>query len=68
MMLKKLIAPLQRVLLSRKYCPACTRNLDDIKDRQIRNNGTERVTCVCGRIFIYDRKLDKYRRALKDEV
>jgi len=67
-MLKKLIEPLQKVLLSKKLCPACTRSLDDQKNREIRNHGTERVTCECGRIYIYDRNLDSYRRALFDEI
>ncbi len=67
-MLKKLISPLQKVLITKKYCPACTRNLDDCRDRQVRNNGTERITCKCGRIFIYDKEMDQYRRALEEEV
>ena len=67
-MLKTLIKPLQNVLISKKYCPGCTRQLDDQKTRQIRNNDTERITCQCGRIFIYDKSLDQYRRALQNEV
>jgi len=67
-MIKKLISPLQSILLSRKFCPACTRPLDDQKNREIRNNGTERVTCDCGRIFIYDKELENYRRAMFNEV
>lgn len=67
-MIKKLISPLQKVLITRKYCPGCTRQLDDLKNRQIRNNGTERITCVCGRIYIYDKELEQYRRAMFDEI
>lgn len=67
-MIKNLISPLQKVLIQRKFCPACTRNLDDQKNREVRNNSTERVTCECGRIFIYDRELRIYRRALMDEI
>ncbi len=29
---------------------------------------TEKVTCVCGRIYIYNPKDKKYRRALLEEV
>jgi hypothetical protein len=67
-MLKKLISPLQDVLLSRKFCPGCTRSLDDQKNRQLRHNGTERIICECSRIYIFDRELDLYRRALVEEV
>lgn len=67
-MIKRLISPLQKVLLSRKMCPACTRNLDDAKKREYRNNETERIICECGRVFIYDREMDIYRRALVEEI
>jgi predicted nucleic acid-binding Zn-ribbon protein len=67
-MLKKLIEPLQKVLLSRHLCPGCTRSLDDQKDREIRANATERITCECGRIYIYDKEMNTYRRALEHEI
>ncbi|MBD3362629.1 hypothetical protein GF362_02825 [Candidatus Dojkabacteria bacterium] len=67
-MLKKLIAPLQKILLQKKLCPACTSDLTIIKDRKPKRNDTEIVTCRCGRIFIYDKDLDLYRRALLDEI
>ncbi len=67
-MIKKLVAPLQQVLLQRHSCPGCTRNLDQQYERSSRINQTEQVVCECGRIFIYDRQLDIYRRALKEEV
>ena len=59
---------MQKVLLTRKLCPGCTRSLDEQKNREIRNNGTDRIICECGRIYIFDRELDSYRRALFDEV
>jgi len=67
-MLKKLISPLQLMLLQRKLCPGCTRNLDEQPKRLTRMNQTEQITCSCGRIFIYDKQLDTYRRALDAEV
>lgn len=67
-MLKKLIAPLQLVLLQKHLCPGCTRNLDQQYTRMTRINQTEQVNCECGRVFIYDRQLDVYRRALTEEV
>ncbi|MCA9386253.1 hypothetical protein KC717_06435 [Candidatus Dojkabacteria bacterium] len=67
-MIKKLIAPLQKILLQKKLCPACTSDLTKEKDRKTRRADTEVVTCKCGRIFIYDKDLDIYRRALEEEV
>ncbi|MBD3280949.1 hypothetical protein GF389_05520 [Candidatus Dojkabacteria bacterium] len=67
-LLKKLINPMQEVLLQRGYCPACTRKLDSIKNRDSRPNGTVRVECVCGRIYILENSTKNYRRALESEV
>ncbi len=67
-MLKALIAPLQKILLQKKLCPACTQDLTKLKDRRPKRLNTEFVTCTCGRIFVYDKELDIYRRALIDEV
>lgn len=67
-MIKKLIGPLQVAMLQKKFCPGCTRNLDDQKNRQVRHNGTERIICECTRVYIYDREMDSYRRALNSEV
>ncbi len=67
-MIKKLIAPLQKILLQKKLCPACTVDLTTLKNREPRRNDTELVTCICSRIFVYDKDLDIYRRALNEEV
>lgn len=67
-MLKNLIAPLQKILLQKKLCPACTNDLTKMTERIPKRNDTELVTCKCGRIFIYDKDLDIYRRALLEEV
>ncbi|MBN1916149.1 hypothetical protein JW796_04145 [Candidatus Dojkabacteria bacterium] len=67
-MLKKLIEPMQLVLLQKKYCPGCTRKLDSQRNRTGRSQTTEKVVCDCGRIFIYDKELDTYRRAAFQEV
>lgn len=67
-MIKKFIEPMQRVLLQKKLCPACTRSLEKAKLKESRSNGTEVLVCECSRIFIYDRGLDIYRRALQEEV
>ncbi len=67
-MLKKLIAPLQESLLQKKLCPGCMRQLDQQYNRKTKINQTEQVNCECGRIFIFDKNLDVYRRALENEV
>lgn len=59
---------MQKVLVSRGLCPACTRRLSDIKNRDQRPNGTERVECDCTRIYIYTKETETYRRALMSEA
>ncbi len=66
-MLKNAIAPIQAWLLSQGRCVGCGKPLAS-KDRTKRNDGTEQVTCDCGRIFIYTPKTKIYRRALLTEV
>lgn len=66
-MFKNIIAPVQAWLLSRGQCVGCGMPL--IKGKRLkRKDGTEKVSCKCGRIFIYDAKGNKYRRALFEEV
>lgn len=66
-MFKNIIAPVQAWLLSRGQCVGCGKPLDKGK-REKRKDGTEKVTCKCGRIFIYNPETKKYRRALFEEV
>jgi len=66
-MFKNIIAPVQAWLMSRGQCVGCGMPLKKGK-RVDRKDGTEKVTCRCGRIFIYTKDSDKYRRALFDEV
>jgi len=66
-MFKSIIAPVQAWLLSRGKCVGCGMPLSKAK-RETRKDGTEKVICKCGRIFIYNVKTKKYRRALFEEV
>ena len=66
-MFKNVIAPIQAWLLSQARCVGCGRPLAESK-KEIRRDATEKVTCVCGRIFIHDLKSKKFRRALLEEV
>jgi len=67
-MIKKLITPLQMILLQKKMCPGCTQMLKKGKIIDKKADGTEVIKCQCGRIFMYDHKLDLYRRALQEEI
>jgi len=62
-MLKNVIAPIQAWLLSQGRCVADGQPLDKSK-KEKRKDGTFKVTHSCGRIYIYNEKTKKYRRAL----
>jgi hypothetical protein len=66
-MFKNVIAPVQAWLLSRGQCVGCGTSLSKVK-KEKRKDGTEKIACKCGRIFIYEPKTKKYRRALFEEV
>jgi len=66
-MFKNVISPVQAWLLSQKRCVGCGMPLSKGK-REERKGKMVKVTCKCGRIFIYDPKTKKYRRALFEEV
>lgn len=66
-MFKTVIAPLQAWLLSRGQCVGCGAPLG--KGHHLkRDASSDKVTCKCGRIFIYNKKSKAYRRALFSEV
>jgi hypothetical protein len=67
-MLKKLISPLQKILLQKGICPGCTHTLKNNVSRSPRTSREDKIVCKCGRIYIYDKELDVYRRALDSEV
>jgi len=67
-MFKNIIAPVQAWLLSRDQCVGCGMPLKNGKRTSAKDPGQEKVTCKCGRIFIYDSGTKKYRRALFEEV
>lgn len=65
-MFKSVIAPIQAWLMSQGKCVGCGTPLDKAKHEK--HKFGEKVTCKCGRIYIYNPKDKKYRRALLDEV
>lgn len=62
-MFKNIIAPMQAWLLSQGKCVGCGRLLDKKEGK-----GLTQVTCVCGRIYMYDAVGKKFRRATLDEI
>jgi len=66
-MIKSLIAPLQKVLLQKKYCVACTRSLSKAKVIDSRID-VDIVQCECSRIFVHDKDLDTFRRAVSEDL
>ena len=66
-MLKKLITPIQMWLLAHGQCVGCGMPLS--KAASTTHDATHsKVTCNCGRIFIYDTSKKSYRRALFSEI
>lgn len=66
-MFKDVIAPIQAWLLSQRRCVGCGKELKAGRSSKLKD-GTEKIVCGCGRIFIHDPKSNKYRRALLEEV
>jgi hypothetical protein len=62
-MFKNIIAPMQAWLLSQGKCVGCGKKLPSP-----RGTSVARVTCACGRIYMYDAQANKYRRATLDEI
>jgi predicted nucleic acid-binding Zn-ribbon protein len=66
-LIKKVIGPVQVQFIKRGLCVGCGMPLSKAEHSD-RGDGTEKVTCKCTRIYIYDRANDSYRRAGFDEV
>lgn len=66
-MFKKLITPIQLWLLSRGQCVGCGMSLAKASSVN-HSESTNKITCSCGRIFIYDTQKRSYRRALFSEI
>jgi hypothetical protein len=64
---KKLILPLQVVLLNRRLCPGCTYPLDKAGKREHLRPNKILVECKCKRRYILDQETDQYRRATFEE-
>ena len=67
-MFKNIIAPVQAWLLARGQCVGCSMPLAQGKREKAKIKEYEKVTCKCGRIFMFNLDTKKYRRALFEEV
>lgn len=67
-MFKNIIAPVQAWLLSQGRCVGCGTPLKKSKVKNQKSENEELVTCKCGRVYVYEEKTGKYRRALLSEV
>lgn len=65
-MFKNIIAPAQAWLLSQGRCVGCGMPLKNTLGEK--KGDFEKVTCKCGRIYIYDANTKKYRRAKLEET
>lgn len=62
-MLKNIIAPVQAWLLSQGKCVGCGKELSKGE-----GTGFVRVRCGCGRMYMYDTNVKRYRRATIEEA
>ncbi len=62
-MFKNIIGPVQAWLLSQGKCVGCGRELEKKQGK-----GIARVTCHCGRVYMYDSGAGSFRRATLDEI
>lgn len=67
-MFKNIIAPIQAWLLSKGKCVGCGTPLKQGKREKSKVKDHLKVTCKCGRIFMYNTREKTYRRALFEEV
>jgi len=69
-MFKNIIAPMQAWLMSQGKCVGCGKVLERKKGPPAgeAGKGLVQVTCVCGRVYMYDTEGKKFRRATLDEI
>jgi len=66
-MIKRIIAPVQAWVLLHGKCVGCGQSLG-LGKKVERQNNTQKVTCSCSRIYIFDKRKGKYHRAAFKEV
>lgn len=66
-MFKKLVYPVQQVLLEKQLCVGCTYPLNKAKKIGEISESKYIVECKCKRRFVYDKELNTYRRLTLQE-
>ncbi len=66
-MIRSIIAPVQAWVLLQGKCVGCGKSLT-LGHKFKRQDNTLKVICQCGRIFIFDKRKGRYRRANPDEA
>ncbi len=66
-MFKNIISPVQAWLLSQGKCVGCGASLSGGRTEDFQN-GSQKVTCKCGRVYIFDTAGKKFRRGRLDEA
>jgi hypothetical protein len=61
-MIKKILAPIQSWILLQGKCVGCGKSLHTSRKME-RGDNTQKVICSCGRIFIFEKRKGKFRRA-----
>ncbi len=69
-MFKNIISPVQAWLISQGRCAGCGVPLKgpNLKLTASKIEDEELLTCKCGRVYVHDKKNNKYRRALLSEI
>ncbi|MEX2028719.1 MAG: hypothetical protein WD988_04450 [Candidatus Curtissbacteria bacterium] len=62
-----MLAPVQTWILLQGKCVGCGRTLAQGRKTE-RGDNTQQVTCTCGRIFIFDKRRGKYKRASTEDI
>lgn len=65
-MIKNIIAPIQTWLLNQKRCVGCGMPLSKGIKQKVK--GQTKIICKCKRVYIFDLKTKKYRRAKLNEA
>jgi len=65
--IKRIIAPVQAWILLQGKCVGCGRTLSLMRKMERRDN-SQKVFCSCRRVYIFDKRKGKYRRATFEEA
>lgn len=67
MIIKQIVSPFQKVLLSKRLCVGCTHPLERSRKIAVLTPTKTLHQCKCKRRYIYDKELGNFRRATFEE-